>query len=55
MHDCEIYQREPLPAGFSAEGPVVIEEASSTTLIHPGQRVTVDEWGNLLIDASAAR
>jgi hypothetical protein len=30
----------------------VIEEPSSTTLVHPSQRVTVDEWGNLLIDAA---
>jgi hypothetical protein len=33
----------------------VIEEPSSTALVHPGQRVTVDEWGNLLIDVVAAR
>jgi len=52
LHECAVYERDLLPAGFSTQGPVVIEEPSSTTLVHPGQRVTVDEWGNLLIDAA---
>ncbi len=55
LHECAVYERELLPAGFSAPGPAVIEEPSSTTLVHPGQTVTVDEWGNLLIDTGAAR
>ncbi len=50
-HECAVYERDLLPAGFSTAGPLVIEEPSSTTLVHPGQRLTVDEWGNLLIDA----
>ncbi|MBA2513138.1 MAG: hydantoinase/oxoprolinase family protein, partial [Solirubrobacterales bacterium] len=54
FHECAVYERELLPAGFSTEGPAVVEESTSTTLVHPGQRVTVDEWGNLLIDAGAA-
>jgi N-methylhydantoinase A len=49
-HRCAVYERERLPPGFRADGPAVIEEAASTTLVHPGQRVTVDAWGNLLID-----
>ena len=52
LHECAVYERDLLPAGFSTDGPCVIEEPSSTTLVHPGQRVTVDEWGNLLIDAA---
>jgi N-methylhydantoinase A len=53
VHECAVYERDLLPAGFSVAGPVVIEESSSTTLAHPGQRVTVDAWGNLLIDVAA--
>ena len=52
LHECAVYERDLLPAGFSVQGPAVVEESSSTTLVHPGQRVTVDEWGNLLIDAA---
>ncbi len=45
----KIYRREQLPAGAEFVGPAVIEEAMSTTLVHPGERVGVDDYGNLLI------
>jgi N-methylhydantoinase A len=54
-HRCAVYERERLPPGFSADGPAVIEESASTTLVHPGHRVTVDEWGNLVLDVGAGR
>ena len=41
-----------LGAGRAIEGPAVIEEMSSTTLLAPGQRARVDALGNLVIDAS---
>ena len=44
-----IYRREQLPPGTELVGPAVIEEAMSTTLVHPGERVDVDDYGNLLI------
>jgi N-methylhydantoinase A len=44
-----IYDRELLPPDFEAEGPMVVEEVTSTTLVHPGQRVRVDELGFLRI------
>lgn len=50
-HTSAVYQRELLPPGATIDGPAVIEESSSTTLVHPGQRLTVDEWGNLSISA----
>ncbi len=51
-HRCGVFERDRLPAGFARPGPVVVEEASSTTLVHPGQHLTVDEWGNLLVDVA---
>ncbi len=45
----KIYRREQLPPGAELAGPAVIEEAMSTTLVHPGERVDVDDYGNLLI------
>jgi N-methylhydantoinase A len=53
--DCPIVQRQNLPAGFRAEGPMVIEEVVSTTLVHPGQRVSVDDVGVIRIDLSSQR
>ena len=48
-HDTAVYDRDLLPPDFEAEGPVIVEEASSTTLICPGQRVRVDGLGFLRI------
>jgi N-methylhydantoinase A len=44
-----IYRRELLTAGAQFDGPAVIEEAGSTSLVHPGNHLTVDERGLLLI------
>ena len=54
-HRCAVYERGLLPPGFSTVGPAVVEEPSSTTLVHPGQQLTVDEWGNLRIAVDAER
>jgi N-methylhydantoinase A len=44
-----IFRREDLPAGFTATGPLIVEEVSSTTVIHPGQRLEVDGSGVMTI------
>ncbi|MBM3517081.1 MAG: hydantoinase/oxoprolinase family protein [Alphaproteobacteria bacterium] len=44
-----IYARDALPAGFRTAGPLVIEEASATTVVLPGQALAVDELGFLHI------
>ncbi len=48
------YQREALLAGNRIDGPALIEEHASTTVLPPGSRLTVDRLGNLLIDVVAA-
>ena len=47
--DCPSYDRYRLPAGGAIEGPAIVEEIDSTTVIHPGFRAGVDRFGNLLI------
>jgi N-methylhydantoinase A len=49
VHPTLIYEREQLPAGFSAAGPLIVEEAAATTLVHPGQSLEIDIYGNLVI------
>ncbi|MEM7032254.1 MAG: hydantoinase/oxoprolinase family protein [Chloroflexota bacterium] len=49
VHDTKIYQRDHLQSGFSATGPLIVEESASTTLVHPGQSLEVDIYGNLII------
>ena len=49
FRDTPIYQRGSLPAGFLLEGPAVVEEFGSTTVVFPGQRLTVDDHGILIV------
>ena len=44
-----IYRRPGLAAGSRIEGPAVIEEMDSTTLIHPGDAVEIQPDGSLLV------
>jgi len=46
---CPSYDRYQLAAGAMIEGPAIVEEMDSTTVIHPGFRAEVDRYGNLLI------
>jgi N-methylhydantoinase A len=46
----EVYDRDLLPPGTDLDGPVLIEEATATTLVLPEQRVSVDRFGLLLIE-----
>jgi N-methylhydantoinase A len=44
-----VYKREQLQPGASFNGPAIISEYSSTTLIPSGWRVEIDLWRNLVI------
>jgi N-methylhydantoinase A len=44
-----VYERSALPAGARFEGPAIVEEYDSTTVVHPGFWVEVDTYGNLLL------
>ena len=47
--DASVYSREKLRPGATLEGPAVVEEYDSTTLVPPGHLLRVDEFGNLRI------
>jgi N-methylhydantoinase A len=49
FRDTPIYDRSTLPAAFRLDGPAVIEEFGSTTVVFPGQWLTVDEHGILIV------
>jgi N-methylhydantoinase A len=42
-----VYARSDLGAGTALEGPAVIEQLDSTTVIPPGWHAEVDEWLNI--------
>ncbi|MBT2304524.1 hydantoinase/oxoprolinase family protein [Variovorax paradoxus] len=48
-----VYDRDLLSAGTRIEGPAVIEEMSSTTVLGPLHRATVDAYGTLIISLAA--
>ncbi|MFN8457199.1 MAG: hydantoinase/oxoprolinase family protein [Anaerolineae bacterium] len=48
--DCPIYDREKLVAGASLTGPAIVEEWTSTTVVPPGWRLTVEKFGNLILE-----
>jgi N-methylhydantoinase A len=48
--DYTIYDRGLLLGGDRIDGPAIIEEPSSTTVIHSGDVLTVGQYGELVID-----
>ncbi|MBN3766176.1 hydantoinase/oxoprolinase family protein [Burkholderia sp. Ac-20365] len=48
--DARVLRRESLPVGFTFEGPAIVEQADTTTLVHPGWHGEVDAAGNLLLN-----
>ena len=48
-HEAAVYERDLLPPGAEIEGPLIVEEATATTLVHPGQTLRVDDYGFLRI------
>jgi N-methylhydantoinase A len=47
---CAIYDRARLPVGATIEGPAIVEEPESTTVLPPGARAEIDRWANLIVD-----
>ena len=52
--DTPVYRRERLPQGARFEGPAIVEQLDSTTVVEPGNVVTLDAVGNLLIAVEPA-
>lgn len=46
-----VYRRDSLAVGTELNGPVVVEEMSSTTVVLPGQQALVDRFGNIRIQS----
>jgi len=46
---CPIYSREGLFPGHVIEGPAIVEQMDSTTVIYPGQSAAIDAYRNIII------
>ena len=49
VHDADIYAGELLDPGMSFEGPAIVETSGMTVVVHPGNEVQVDDYGNVII------
>lgn len=49
---CVVYDRAGLGEGDRITGPAIVEESKSVTVLCPGQALTVDAYGNLIIDTA---
>lgn len=47
--DCPVYVRDQLRAGNTLEGPAIVEQYDSTTVVNPGWHGRMDEWGSLVL------
>lgn len=50
-----VFLRDPLVAGNRIEGPALVEEHASTTVVLPGDALEVDDFGNLVITIGRSR
>ena len=55
FRDTPTWRRAELLAGNKISGPALIEEHASTTVLMPGDRMTVDAYGNLVISVAGAK
>jgi N-methylhydantoinase A len=49
IHEADVYAGELLEPGMGFDGPAIIETKGSTVVVHPGNELTVDDYGNLII------
>jgi N-methylhydantoinase A len=50
--DTPVFRRSALQPGTAIEGPAVIEEKTSTTVLYPGQRAVVDAYLNIEVEVA---
>jgi N-methylhydantoinase A len=53
--DCAVYDRYALVPGARLEGPAIVEERESTSVLPPGTSAAVDEYANLLVTLDTER
>ena len=50
-----VYARTRLEPGHVVQGPAIVEQMDTTTVIGPGERAEVDGYLNLIVDLSGGR
>jgi len=47
-----LYQRDDLHSGDCIVGPAIIEQMDATTVLPPQMPLTVDKYGNMMVDVT---
>jgi N-methylhydantoinase A len=50
--DCPVYDRSTLPVGYQLQGPAIVEEHTSTTVVPPHWLCSIDEYTNIILERS---
>src|SRR5437867_2446917 len=50
--ECAVYDRSALAPGARLDGPAIVEERESTSVLPPGTSATVDEYANLIVEVA---
>jgi N-methylhydantoinase A len=48
--ECAVYDRYALAPGSRVDGPAIVEERESTSVLPPGTSAAVDEYANLIVE-----
>lgn len=51
-HEARVFARDTLRPGHRFEGPAIVDQLDATTVIHPGDRVRVDDALNLIVEVA---
>jgi N-methylhydantoinase A len=54
VHEADVYAGELLEPGMSLDGPAIVETKGTTVVVHPGNELIVDDYGNLIISLEGA-
>ncbi|KAB1644133.1 hydantoinase/oxoprolinase family protein [Gulosibacter chungangensis] len=54
-HETPVYNREDIAPGASFEGPAIIDQLDSTTVVPPNTRAEIDEWLNIRIHLDGSK
>jgi N-methylhydantoinase A len=55
VHSAAIYDGDLLEPGMQLDGPAVIETRGTTVLVHPYNKVRMDDYGNIHIHLTSQR
>jgi N-methylhydantoinase A len=50
FHETPVHRRDTIPGGWVSEGPLIIEEYTSTTIVNPGWTCRMNEDGVLVLN-----